>query len=474
MDPAPKKVSLFQYKQKRESSTSLTEHQPASDHPPNSPIPNDLEGKLNAMLDKNLILIADRVATLPTLMRSESKETAKIMLLNFILKFNVASRFPFFAESQLTRDVLYNWLKICLISFTESHPESPASENRHVLMLIFDLLEQFVFSQEFLKNSKYLKVMNKLTELADETIASKANEFFHAWNRIIATGNSTVAASCKSNVNSNDIFPVRQTTGSCSRGGRLLASNLQPSSEGTNKFSQRTKATDDHNHHHHAARDRDIPTTSTTTTKKPVEANDDQVLGREKRASNPAAQHESTKKSRSKRVSFAADELLVRIKYFEIEQDPEHVNALGNNNGFYSMHRGKADYHEAEREEASFALKRLAQVNRPQLTWRNPALGPLIEVPIGCRIAWGSKSIEAKVQQERERRVLSVTYYGNQPLPSSPAEPKGEEACMTPESIIPRIPLYDVKAQGSSAPIDSDALLALVHNPELMRRLQSI
>ena len=43
---------------------------------------------------------------------------------------------------------------------------------------------------------------------------------------------------------------------------------------------------------------------------------------------------------------------------------------------------------------------------------------------------------------------------------------------------VPRIPLYDVKAQGPGVSggmnIDSDALLALVHNPELMKRLQSI
>ena len=103
-----------------------------------------------------------------------------------------------------------------------------------------------------------------------------------------------------------------------------------------------------------------------------------------------------------------------------------------------------------------------------------------IVIPLECSQSSGNKKFtaEAKFQEERERSVLSVTYYNILHVPFSPAEPIDNSQTLVPDGIIPVIPLYEIQQQPSTNQLpvisfDSTALTSLLHNPDLLKVLSS-
>ena len=371
---------------------------------PSSPY-SEVNQKLSQMLDKNMHLIPDRILHLPTLMKSYDQDDAKISILRFIQQMKVIEKVPEFGENEFFRNILYNWLKLIVIEYeTRSNAtNSLLAINRQLLFLLFENILAIPFTHEYFMNSKFPKILTKICEIPDDDIQKKAKDLLQKWNY-------------RKSKSSEPIPP-----GSLSFGADQIPENANLSSKRTFE---------------------NLPS-----------ANDSSVHDQSK----------SIKRKPKKRVSFAPDELLVQIKYFELDDSD-------NSNVFYTK---KSNYHESEREEASYAFDRAKSLDKPQIEWKTPTI--LQSIPDDCIINRGAQSKERLVQEERENKVLSVTYFSLQHVPASPAECINES--VVPEGLVPLIPIFEVvnpnlsTSESSIKSIDPNALANLIKNSDLLKVL---
>ena len=339
-------------------------------------------------------------------------------------------------------------------------------------MLIFDCIKKVNFTEEYLKNSKYMKIFSKLSEettCLNENSKAIAMEIFQAWNKKL-NASKYLGVDVHSTVTSGSSGTANKQAS--------LATNVEAclsKKENLNLFSVKDKPTG-------VA----LSSSKDSFNQRPISV--DEIIKEKKRKlllleqqdGNNEARDGSSFSQSKKRVTFAPDESLVQIRYFV----PDHQ--------LLSQSRGKDSYFESEKQEASFAFKKNEITMEPQIIWKQPKGNdfPLsfaficfaveIVIPLECSQSSGNKKFtaEAKFQEERERSVLSVTYYNILHVPFSPAEPIDNSQTLVPDGIIPVIPLYEIQQQPSTNQLpvisfDSTALTSLLHNPDLLKVLSS-
>ncbi|KAI8918420.1 hypothetical protein DFJ77DRAFT_293617 [Powellomyces hirtus] len=146
---------------------------------------------------------------------------------------------------------------------------------------------------------------------------------------------------------------------------------------------------------------------------------------RAEKAAGSASGADSTTKKR--RVRFAEGDKLVSIRYFEKEAPGQEKETSNTFNITPHQHGNARDF---DREEGKRAFKRDITETKD---WAPP---PVVNGP--ATYEWGKDSTEEKAQEERERTVLSATYYTESHIPPSPAEPSEEPvvASAVPKSIL--------------------------------------
>ncbi|KND03026.1 uncharacterized protein SPPG_02096 [Spizellomyces punctatus DAOM BR117] len=147
----------------------------------------------------------------------------------------------------------------------------------------------------------------------------------------------------------------------------------------------------------------------------------------EKSEETPASVNEA--KPKKKRVRFAEADKLVSVRYFEkFEPTQEEEREAFN---ITPHERGNA--RDFDRQEGHRAFRRELIASRD---WVAPSV---ISWPVSYE--WGRDSTEATAQQDRVRGILSATYFSEDQIPYSPAEPPEEQE--TSAVIPPRIILVD-------------------------------
>lgn len=158
-----------------------------------------------------------------------------------------------------------------------------------------------------------------------------------------------------------------------------------------------------------------------------------------------------------KRVSFASDDKLVSVRYFEPPDADYYFHtdhctlSSGRPSPTYHVPPLDANAHEMERNEASFAFQQMALVMEAEGEWAVPK-------PLSSTAATTTSvtcvSAEREAQEAREQRALSAVYFSLEDIPPSPAEPVAVET--PPEQrpsfesagLMPKkIPLKDVEGK---------------------------
>ncbi|TPX64745.1 hypothetical protein SpCBS45565_g05632 [Spizellomyces sp. 'palustris'] len=146
----------------------------------------------------------------------------------------------------------------------------------------------------------------------------------------------------------------------------------------------------------------------------------------EKSEETPASVNEA--KPKKKRVRFAEADKLVSVRYFEkFEPTQEEEREAFN---ITPHERGNA--RDFDRQEGHRAFRRELIASRD---WIAPSV---ISWPVSYE--WGRDSTEATAQQDRVRGILSATYFSEDQIPYSPAEPPEEQETGV---ISPKIILVD-------------------------------
>uniref|UniRef100_A0A5K3EQS1 C3H1-type domain-containing protein n=1 Tax=Mesocestoides corti TaxID=53468 RepID=A0A5K3EQS1_MESCO len=138
-------------------------------------------------------------------------------------------------------------------------------------------------------------------------------------------------------------------------------------------------------------------------------------------------------KKPKKRVSWAPEEKLQQISYFEVD-DTER--------GLYLFNVTRISLAEIRQKEHSLErqlFKRHEEVEIKDAKWYPPSPLELVStVEPGC------KSAERQIQLERERFVLQAIYFTRESIPISPEEPEKEEF---EAKLAVEIPLEDLHAK---------------------------
>lgn len=498
-----KKLSLNQYKLSR-ATASTSKSPPPENSTLNDPLPRDsptndslANGSIGADVERRASAIfagTDSVgpAALPLLMRSLSVDAAKISILRFLLReppslLSRAAEIFTAADVDALRDVLYNWLKICLLAFEKEFAivdggnTHSSAGHEEVCLLALEAVRKLNFTGEYLKASKYMKLLNRFCDEAfvSAVVQQQANELFHVWAKRVAAakylGQSTPSATASNAATALSNAASPNGGGVQSTAGDIFPVNAAASRSHGRLLSGSSNA--------EAALDAEIPPKHS----RPLSA--DEILRDRKRRQlleptappETAASRRSSSASSTRRVSFAPDDLLVQIRYFVID-DGERISSLR------SMHRGKANYHDSERQEASFAFERLHARSQPQVAWRTPLR---IALPAEVRAIADAPCVatEVQTQADRERTLLVVTYYTLQHVPPSPAEPPtaaaSEERTPIPDALITAIPAFEVTTAAAAAgnatiaaqptsKLDATMLQSLLQNADLHSLLSSL
>lgn len=131
----------------------------------------------------------------------------------------------------------------------------------------------------------------------------------------------------------------------------------------------------------------------------------------------------------SKKVTWANDEQLVKLKEIPNRFDPESGCTI----------RTKSSSKEPSQDELGRdAWKREMKV---QIKWRKPkrAQPPIGQTPEQASFRRGGRSREAAIQRERESGILEIVYPRENLIPLSPAEP-ASHATEVPAEQVPRFP----------------------------------
>ncbi|KAJ3323307.1 hypothetical protein HDU76_013687 [Blyttiomyces sp. JEL0837] len=129
----------------------------------------------------------------------------------------------------------------------------------------------------------------------------------------------------------------------------------------------------------------------------------------------------STSRRRGHRVVFAKD--LEHVKYFTVEDEGAEPS------------KGKMSARESERGEGRKAFKRDL---KPTIEWLTPT-----EISVGY-MEKGQLTMEAKVQEERERTTMAQTYYTVAEIPRDPIEPDDAMLQLAPHDTWVIIPLDEI------------------------------
>ncbi|KAI9106151.1 hypothetical protein DFS34DRAFT_48694 [Phlyctochytrium arcticum] len=184
-----------------------------------------------------------------------------------------------------------------------------------------------------------------------------------------------------------------------------------------------------------------LPTSSTTTSRD----------GNSSKQETP----DSGNTRQKKRVRFASDDKLVAIRYIE----KHHPNQHEQEEEFAMTPHVRGNARDFDRQEGHRAF-RSAPSSRPPVDvvaskeWHVPRL---ISSP--QRYEWAKESVEMDVQQDRVRGILSVTYFTEDQIPYSPAEPD-ENAWIGDGADTKRIPVEDQMSALPSNPADLLSLAA--------------
>jgi len=135
------------------------------------------------------------------------------------------------------------------------------------------------------------------------------------------------------------------------------------------------------------------------------------------------------KRKRAKRsIRWRTDDNLTEVRYFELDEN-ERVNVTK------TFNEQKRDEHDRERMMMRSKVVEYSEWHTPKLIDNVP------ELP------YGSKSLEAAVQAERERNTLQEMFFNNRSMYDTPHEPDPEEY----ETLEPQIiPLEDVTGNPDS------------------------
>ncbi|XP_066260683.1 serine/threonine-protein phosphatase 1 regulatory subunit 10 [Euwallacea similis] len=134
----------------------------------------------------------------------------------------------------------------------------------------------------------------------------------------------------------------------------------------------------------------------------------------------------SKKKGPKRSIKWKAEDDLVEIRYFELDET-ERVNVTKTFNDMAKM--------EVSSEREALMSRKLANedVMEPQMTWRILYICEQTE-PL---IAPGYKSLEKDIQFAREKTVLPALYYDKRRIPDSAEEPIPENHQISDPVIIP-------------------------------------
>lgn len=120
-----------------------------------------------------------------------------------------------------------------------------------------------------------------------------------------------------------------------------------------------------------------------------------------------------------KRVSFANEEELVQVHYFDPEEEEQQQTRKSSLSSFKAKKKS-ADYHHADKQEASYAFNRLREEMESEIEWREPLDITITDENIAP--ARGEESEEKYVQEQRERQAVSAVYFSPEHVPPSPSE----------------------------------------------------
>ncbi|CDI98611.1 serine:threonine protein phosphatase 1 [Echinococcus multilocularis] len=158
-----------------------------------------------------------------------------------------------------------------------------------------------------------------------------------------------------------------------------------------------------------------------------------------------------------KRVTWAPEESLQQISYFEVD-DSERVNVTR-----FSLAEIRQKEHSLERQ----LFKRHEEIEIKDAKWYPPiALELTLSIEPGC------KSVERQVQLDRERFVLQAIYFTRESIPFSPEEPEKEEF---EAKMAVEIPLEDLHAKDLLVVNDKgDGNSQMSLNPEVANLVKSL
>ncbi|KAH9284185.1 Serine/threonine-protein phosphatase 1 regulatory subunit 10 [Echinococcus granulosus] len=158
-----------------------------------------------------------------------------------------------------------------------------------------------------------------------------------------------------------------------------------------------------------------------------------------------------------KRVTWAPEESLQQISYFEVD-DSERVNVTR-----FSLAEIRQKEHSLERQ----LFKRHEEVEIKDAKWYPP-----IPLELTLSIEPGCKSVERQVQLDRERFVLQAIYFTRESIPFSPEEPEKEEF---EAKMAVEIPLEDLHAKDLLVVNDKgDGNSQMSLNPEVANLVKSL
>ncbi len=174
-----------------------------------------------------------------------------------------------------------------------------------------------------------------------------------------------------------------------------------------------------------------------------------------------------------KRVSFANEDELVKVHYIEpaYEQDEDDKKQVKRSLTEFKTKKG--DYHHADRQEASYAFKRLQMEMEAEIEWCRPVDIFIQDEAIAP--AHGEESVERQIQDARERQQVSAVYLSLDRIPPSPSETE-PSLYQTPSVTSPKlIPQVCSSVQKVTIPdpskkpvVDPNLLSAFLGNPTLL------
>lgn len=235
--------------------------------------------------------------------------------------------------------------------------------------------------------------------------------------------------------------PAPQPSTSPPGGNQLALKNIAPINFYQDTLSEDAENKDDDNKENNVTENLEEPSDTTAKTEEGKEADSSPVIATPVtptdedvcEAKKPRVDGELRgvlihvkKKGPKKSISWKSDDILVDIRYFELDET-ERVNVTKT---FGDMARMEMS---SEREALLNRKLNNEDLMEVQTNWRVPYELDVEDPPA----VPGSKSLEKDVQFAREKTVLPAFYFDKRKIPDSPEEPVPENHQMSDPTIIP-------------------------------------